>query len=305
MERSILTIDFTQEASVLSVYPQKPLLSSQSLSWKGIHLSHYWQPPHETPEYRPEQCLISIHLGQPLTLQQSWRNGQSSNEFQTYGNVTIYPMTRSLKESWNADTEYLELYLASELFSQVAHESLDVNRLEILPQPNICDPLIQQLGLSLKSELEQKDIDAPTEEDVKSRLLAESISSVLAVHLMKTYSSQLPVIQDYSGGLPKHKLQLAIDYIQANLATDISLYEMAQTVGMSMHHFSRLFKQSLDYSPYQYVLKCRVERAKRLLIQKRLSIADVALTVGFSSQSHMTQHFKKQVGVTPKRFLHQ
>ncbi|WP_250564893.1 helix-turn-helix transcriptional regulator [Adonisia turfae] len=58
-------------------------------------------------------------------------------------------------------------------------------------------------------------------------------------------------------------------------------------------------------SPYQYVLRCRVERAKRLLLQRKLSIADVALTVGFSSQSHLTQHFRRHVGTTPKRFLKQ
>ena len=298
----MLAIDFTKEASVLDVYPQKPLLSSKELCWQGIYVSHYWQPPHETPEYYPEQCLISVHLGQPLTLQQNWHDGQSANEFQRYGDVTIYPTTKPLKETWNADTEYIEIYLSAELFSQVAYESLDAKRLEIIPQPNIQDPLIQQLGLSLKAELEDRVADEPPE-DRKSKLLAESISSVLAVHLMKTYSSKVPVVRDFSGGLPKHKLQLAVDYIQSNLAADISLDDLSQTVGMSMHHFSRLFKQSLDYSPYQYVLRCRIERAKRLLLQRKLSIADVALSVGFSSQSHLTQHFKHQVGVTPKQFL--
>ena len=302
---STLAIDFTEEASVLGVYPQKPLLSSKTLDWHGIHLSHYWQPPHETPEYRPKQCLISVHLGQPMTLQQSWRNGRSGNQFQTYGNVTIYPAAQPIQESWNSDAEYLEVYLNNDLFSQVAHESINAQRLEILAQPNIRDPLIQQLALSLKAELEQRDIETSAEEDVKSKLLAESVSSLLAVHLMKTYSSQRLVPSDYSDGLPKHKLQLAIDYIQANLAEDISLHELSRTVEMSMHHFSRLVKQSLGHSPYQYVLKCRVERAKRLLLQRKLSIAEVAFTVGFSSQSHLTQHFKKQVGTTPKRFLKQ
>lgn len=73
-EAKTLAIDFTQEDSVLRVYPQIPLLSSRNLSWRRIYLSHYWQPAHETPEYKPKQCLISIHLSQPVTLQQTKAN---------------------------------------------------------------------------------------------------------------------------------------------------------------------------------------------------------------------------------------
>lgn len=300
-----LEIDFTQEEAVLQVYPQAPLLSSKNLSWQGIHLSHYWQPPHETPEYQPRQCLISIHLGQPVTIGQHWQDGLAINEFQRYGDVSIYPATRSLSETWNADAEFFEIYLAPTLFSQVAYELVDGEHLEVLPQPNIRDPLIHQLGLSLKSELESTEIETSDIVKAHDRLLVESMSAVLAIHLMKYYSSRKPVLRDYSDGLPKYKLQIAIDYIQSHLNSDISLDKLSQEVGMSVHHFSRLFKQSLGCSPYQYVLKCRIERAKRLLLQRQLSIAEVAIAVGFSSQSHFTQHFKRLIGATPKQFINQ
>ena len=300
-----LAIDFTQEDAVRRVYPEAPLLSSRHLPWQGIHMGHYWQPAHETPEYQPQQCLISIHLGQPVNICQRWQDGLSTNEFQSYGDVSIYPTTRSLQETWNAEAEFFEIYLTPTLLSQVAYESFDGDVVEVLPQPSIRDPLIQQLGLSLKSELESTVADTGAIASKGSRLLAESVSSVMAIHLLKRYSSHKPIIRDYSDGLPKYKLQVAIDYIQANLGANISLHELSQTVGMSMHHFSRLFKKSVGYSPYQYVLKCRVERAKMLLLQRQLTIADIAFAVGFASQSHLTQHFKRFVGVTPKQFLNQ
>ena len=74
---------------------------------------------------------------------------------------------------------------------------------------------------------------------------------------------------------------------------------------MSPSYFSRLFKQSTGYAPHQYVIRCRVERAKKLLLQEKLTIADIAYSLGFAHQSHLNRHFKRLVGVTPKKFRQQ
>nr|WP_058998923.1 helix-turn-helix transcriptional regulator [Leptolyngbya sp. NIES-2104] len=72
---------------------------------------------------------------------------------------------------------------------------------------------------------------------------------------------------------------------------------------MSPHHFSRLFKQSTGLSPHQYVIRCRVERAKQLLLKGEMTIAEVAATVGFYDQSHFAHYFRRLMGVTPKALL--
>ncbi|BAY81725.1 putative transcriptional regulator [Calothrix parasitica NIES-267] len=77
---------------------------------------------------------------------------------------------------------------------------------------------------------------------------------------------------------------------------------MANELGISRYHFCRLFQKSMGISPYQYLIKCRIERAKELLLQPHTSIADVALKVGFSNQSHFSKYFKRVVGMTPKEF---
>jgi AraC family transcriptional regulator len=72
---------------------------------------------------------------------------------------------------------------------------------------------------------------------------------------------------------------------------------------MSRYYFCQLFKRSTGISPYQYVIKCRIDRAKELLLFRQdCSIADVAFQVGFASQSQFTKHFKKWVETTPKKF---
>jgi AraC family transcriptional regulator len=74
---------------------------------------------------------------------------------------------------------------------------------------------------------------------------------------------------------------------------------------MSPHYFSRLFKRSTGFAPHQYLIKCRIERAKQLLLKGKLTIAEVAYSVGFANQGHLNYHFKRLVGITPKTMLRQ
>jgi len=109
-------------------------------------------------------------------------------------------------------------------------------------------------------------------------------------------------IQPYSNGLPKYKLQQATNYIQVYLDQDIKLADLANTVGMSQYYFCRLFKQSIGVTPHQYIIQQRVERAKQLLKRQDFSVADVAIQCGFAHQSHLSRHFRRLVGVSPKTF---
>ncbi|HEY9665038.1 MAG TPA: helix-turn-helix transcriptional regulator [Allocoleopsis sp.] len=90
-----------------------------------------------------------------------------------------------------------------------------------------------------------------------------------------------------------------------HLETDLSVAEIADAVQMSPYYFSRCFKQSIGLSPYQYILQQRIERAKQYLLQRDLTLAEVAQQVGFASQSHLNRHFKRFVGMTPTAFLQQ
>ncbi len=98
-----------------------------------------------------------------------------------------------------------------------------------------------------------------------------------------------------------NQLQQAIKYIHPHLDRDLSLVEIAQVINISPTYFASLFKRATGISPHQYVIKQRVERAKLLLSKTDLAIANIALQVGFSSQSHLTQQFKQFTGMTPKQ----
>jgi AraC family transcriptional regulator len=110
-----------------------------------------------------------------------------------------------------------------------------------------------------------------------------------------------PTIEANYKGLTHTRLQQVLDYIQTHLDRDLSLSELAKVINISPTYFASAFKQAIDISPHQYVIQQRVEQAKLMLSKTDLAISDIALQVGFASQSHLTQQFKRLTGMTPKQ----
>lgn len=163
-----------------------------------------------------------------------------------------------------------------------------------MTQWQIRDPLIQHMGLALKTELEAGDADG--------QLYADSMATTLSLHLLRRYSSWEKEIWEYTGGLPKYKLRKAIAYIQEHLDQNLTLAELAAVVQMSSHYFASLFKQSTGLTPHQHVTQCRIERAKHLLRQQELTIVEISQQVGFQNQSHFTRVFRQYTKMTPKAY---
>lgn len=91
-------------------------------------------------------------------------------------------------------------------------------------------------------------------------------------------------------------------FVDTHLDDDIPVSTLAATVGLSTSHFARAFKDATGDTPHHYIIKVRVERAKMLLRETDASLSEVAYTVGFSSQAHMTDTFRRIAGVTPGRY---
>jgi AraC family transcriptional regulator len=171
---------------------------------------------------------------------------------------------------------------------------IEPSRLEIIDRLAVRDPLIQQLGVALLTELQT---NAPL-----GRLYAETLIHTLAMHLVRYHSTLWLPSMTTSGGLPFQKLSRVLDYINDHLDTDVSLADLATSIDLSSYHFTRLFKQSMGMAPHQYLIEQRIDAAKRLLATTHFSIADIAYQVGFSSQSHLTTLFRRHVGMTPAAY---
>jgi AraC family transcriptional regulator len=100
--------------------------------------------------------------------------------------------------------------------------------------------------------------------------------------------------------LSRRRLRRVIDYIQNNLAEDLSLAELAQVIGMSPSHFKIVFKQSVGTPVHQYVIARRVEYAAELIGRSELPLSAIALQAGFANQSHMARCMRRSIGITPR-----
>ena len=104
------------------------------------------------------------------------------------------------------------------------------------------------------------------------------------------------------GGLPPRALRRVREFIEAHLEESISVQALAATVGLSMFHFARAFKQSEGVTPHEYLVQCRVRRARDLLAATDLPLSEIALAAGFADQSHCARRFREHIGVTPSSY---
>ena len=97
-------------------------------------------------------------------------------------------------------------------------------------------------------------------------------------------------------------LQRSIEYIESHFVDEINAQKPADIAGLSIPHFNRLFRKLLRRSPMEYVLSLRVQEAQRLLSTTKLSMSEIAASVGFYDQSHFTKRFKRITGITPLQY---
>jgi AraC-like DNA-binding protein len=105
-------------------------------------------------------------------------------------------------------------------------------------------------------------------------------------------------------GKERKAIQQARHYIDECFAEGITLNKLAQQVALSPYYLLRVFHAEVGMPPYAYLESVRIRHAQRL-IEAGKPLAEVAVEVGFSSQSHMTRHFKKIIGATPGQYAQQ
>ena len=138
-----------------------------------------------------------------------------------------------------------------------------------------------------------------------SPLFVEAIAQAVAIHLARSYGVTGEESHSSSPSLPGHKLRQITDWIAAHVAEDFNLAQLADQAGLSKFHFQRLFKAATGVSPSRYHINLRMEEARRLLRETRMSVIDVALEVGYTDPSHFARLFRRETGLSPSEYRRQ
>ncbi len=131
------------------------------------------------------------------------------------------------------------------------------------------------------------------------RLFLDCIEQAMALALVSGQAVRQRPVQISRGGLGPARLRRIRELVHARLEGDLSLDELAQSVGLSTAHFARVFRKSTGETPHQFVLRQKLERAKAMLRAPDARVLDVAVACGFKTQQHFAQVFRDICGISP------
>ena len=155
----------------------------------------------------------------------------------------------------------------------------------------VLDETVWHLGQALLPALERP-------HEVGS-MYAEQMLLTTNTYFARVFGGMQVRAHPQRGALANWQLRRATEAMKSSLGDDITLAELAAECGLSLSYFTRAFKQSTGDPPHRWLLRQRVERAKLLLRDTKIGLAEVALMCGFADQSHLTRVFRTHAGEAP------
>ena len=289
---TIKLLDYKQEKASNSIVPNPAIIASSG--WNDLHLEFHQQPQFETIEHQHTMHVIACGVGDPVARGERSLDGKIQLERRNRGDIAIIPAGIAHFCNWNTSAKFGILAIEPRLLQEVGQGLVDCDRLTLIPQfMDRGDILIEGIFSALKEELQTNQIGGS--------LLVDNLKTTLAIHLLRQYCSTKPKLSSYQDGLSSLKLKEIREYIDANLDRNLKIVELAKIAQISPYHFIRLFRKSLNQTPYQYILQRRIEKGKYLLQHSQLSAEGIAASLGFCDRSHFAKYLKRFTGLTPKQ----
>jgi AraC family transcriptional regulator len=283
-------IDFAGVASL-----PRHIEITQRITGGAVTIGRYILKPNPGAFIGTIQYAVMLQEGAPFDMEWMLPGSDTlKRKLMEPGAVHIHPWDTLVYKRWLASSRMLFMAIERNFIGQIVDEVYDQRSIELRPRIGIRDPVIEGIAEAWREELQ--------EHGAGGRIHAEALATALIVHLFRTYGEGGANFRAVTGGMTGTRLRRVVEYIEAHLSEDTSLCTLASLVGFSVHHFNDVFKAETGMAPHHFLIERRVHRAKELLLGSNMPIAEVAVSVGFSGQSHLTLHFRRLTGITPARF---
>jgi AraC family transcriptional regulator len=269
--------------------------NSLELPWDSFFLLDMEFPPTVIPEISWDATVITCYTGKSSCNIEVSADGEIVPRRLVPGRIAVWKPHFPVGLIWYEPITISKCVISLSFLYKVALEAVNRTEIEIANHWwEKEDPLVYHIIGNLIGEMSS---GCP-----HGKVYGESLINTLCVHLICNYTTKKSLINEYKAGLSGSTLKIALEYINDRISENISLAEISTELDISQYHFSRLFKKSTGFTPYQYIIKKRIELSQEMLTRTDKPISDIALEVGFANQSHFSNHFRKIVGVPPKKY---
>jgi AraC family transcriptional regulator len=285
-----------------------PYLSSKAAGWGelDVYVFHVLREFEGYGKPIEQEVDLTLTLGGPQRLEyrqvrahRSWTDVTLRHNDLMLQSITGQPFEVRWRSLSAEPTYCVGIHLGHEMFARTLEDmaGYDPTHLTFAERLGFQDSLLTQIALALWRELQ--------EEGPGGTLFAQSAAQMLVIHLVRHYTSlgeSTPPSKESTCRLTPNQLRRVIDCIHDHAGKSLTLETLAQEAGFSAYHFARLFRQTTGETPHHFVLRQRIERARQLIAETNLPLAQIAQESGFANQSHFTRVFKQFLDMTPHAY---
>lgn len=272
--------------------PGEILCASDDLRWQGVSQRTYRYHGQDV-EIPPLDCFLIVQYEDGFTPMQRQFDGRWTRTSCAAGHFSLLTESADSHWHWTEGIVVSHVYLENSLLCRLASEmeGQPVEQVRLHDVLSGADTVVTQLAGLLRQEAATARMGCS--------LYAEALSMQLGVHLLRHYAAvryRNVASGDRLSALQVRRLQ---EYVDANLASAISLEQLARAAGVGVCALARLLRGTWGTTAHRWVVDRRIERARQLLSQGDLPLKAIAAATGFADQAHMTRTFRARLGTTP------
>lgn len=290
------TAPYVAPAAFAEHMPARPFLTSEPLGWVDTTVQRYSmsRSAFEVPSAR--DLRLGFHLGDPMLVGARLGSNRHAPRWLDTERFNLIPARTEADWDFRGNPELLLVHIRDRLVRSVILEvyGADPDHVHMLGHLAEHDDEASSFARLLLKEAERS---APG-----TRLFADTVSRTLALHLVRHYSSLGPLRPGSKPSISSKRMRRVIEFLNNNLADDLSLARLAKVSGLGPSQFGRAFRAETGRTPHLYLVEMRVKAARHLLEHTTLPVTDVGFRCGFTQPSHFATMFRKITGMTPREY---